>query len=514
MEERFGMSSKTLSSRISTNTRSLLFFMACTVLSVLIPLGAGFGIDAEQILTVFLALLIASQIPYMPVILLLSSLPIFLYLPTGVIYGKPHAGILASFFETNALEALEFLGILPIQSILFSLTLLTALIIWFTTRPDLRWWKGKFRVPLTFLCIALFVHSATFKFYKYNYNGYLKYSESTAFLMSASEALPDWEISEMNGDKYQIQVVVIGESVRKDYLSAYGYPHPTTPFLDSVSGYFLDGYVSAAPNTSTSLPRTLSISAEDQLTFDPAHNAVTLANAAGLETWWISNQGTLGVHDVGVAAIAARSQNRVFLKRGEYDAENKDDYLLLEKLEAALEGAEKNRKLIFLHMMGSHANECKRLHGYPVNFSTPHGERFNCYLATLEKTDNFLRVALDMLKRSGQTYSMVYFSDHGMLTRRDTGSSEYQFRHGSTYQQNYEIPFFILASDINERIVQRKNLSAYRFMDFFANWIGVTTPLTHEGYDIRTAPHDSDVQVYNFSKLVRYDGLESQAALH
>ena len=91
---------------------------------------------------------------------------------------------------------------------------------------------------------------------------------------------------------------------------------------------------------------------------------------------------------------------------------------------------------------------------------------------------------------------------------------EYQFRHGSTYQQNYEIPFFILASDINERIVQRKNLSAYRFMDFFANWIGVTTPLTHEGYDIRTAPHDSDVQVYNFSKLVRYDGLESQAALH
>ena len=495
------------------NYRLVVGILAVLILAVLLPVGVGFGIDAEQFLTVFIMLILVSQVPYAPGLLLVLIASIIVYLPTGIMYGKPNAGIFASFLETNFLEAGEFLGSLPIAYTLLSLLLCFAALTWLFMRPDFGWWQGRSRVWVGILCIAFFAHSAVFKFYKYIFVNYFEYVESSAAFAAALSFAPEWEVVELPAEKYQVHVVIIGESVRKDYMSTYGYPHRTTPFLDTAPGYFVDGYVSAAPNTLSSLTRMLAISSEDGLTMDPAHNVVTLANAAGLETWWISNQGALGDSDIGAASIAARSHHRVFLKLGEYDTDNKDDALLLEKMKAVLDKPNEKRKVIFLHMMGSHFNECQRLHGFPVNFATPHGERFNCYLASIEKTDAFIREARDILEKSAQSFSMVYFSDHGMITSQE-GSSEQRFKHGTAYRQNYEVPFFILASDLNEHVKERKNLSAFRFMDFFAQWINVATPLTRDGYDVKTVQDDPDVLVYNYSGLVRFAQLDTQDALH
>ena len=347
---------------VGSNYRLVIGILFSIILSVLLPVGVGFGIDYEQILTVFIMLILVSQVPYIPGLVLVLFLPIILYLPTGIMFGKPNAGIFASFLETNLLEAKEFLGVLPIAYSLLAVVLFFSALVWFFVRPNLGWWQGRSRLWVGVLCVAFLVHSAVLKFYKYTFINYFEYVESSTAFAAALSVEPEWEIAESAGEKYKIHVVVIGESVRKDYMSTYGYPHRTTPFLDSAPGYFVDGYVSAAPNTLSSLTRMLAISSEDGLAMDPAHNVVSLANAAGLETWWISNQGALGDSDIGAASIAARSQNRIFLKLGEYDTDNKDDYLLLEKLKVALEKSDK-RKVIFLHMMGSHFNECQRLHG-------------------------------------------------------------------------------------------------------------------------------------------------------
>lgn len=497
---------------VGSNYRLVIGVLFSIILSVLLPVGVGFGIDYEQILTVFIMLILVSQVPYIPGLVLVLFLPIILYLPTGIMFGKPNAGIFASFLETNLLEAKEFLGVLPIAYSLLAVVLFFSALVWFFVRPNLGWWQGRSRLWVGVLCVAFLVHSAVLKFYKYTFINYFEYVESSTAFAAALSVEPEWEIAESAGEKYKIHVVVIGESVRKDYMSTYGYPHRTTPFLDSAPGYFVDGYVSAAPNTLSSLTRMLAISSEDGLAMDPAHNVVSLANAAGLETWWISNQGALGDSDIGAASIAARSQNRIFLKLGEYDTDNKDDYLLLEKLKVALEKSDK-RKVIFLHMMGSHFNECQRLHGYPVSFATPYGDRFNCYLASIEKTDAFMREARLILEKSGQSFSMVYFSDHGMITSQE-GSSEYRFKHGTEYKQNYEVPFFILASDLNEHVKERKSLSGFQFMDFFASWINVKTTRTREGYDVRAVQSDPNVRVFNYSGLVEYAQLGSQEALH
>ncbi|WP_160190864.1 sulfatase-like hydrolase/transferase, partial [Escherichia coli] len=56
---------------------------------------------------------------------------------------------------------------------------------------------------------------------------------------------------------YDTIVIVTGESVRRDYMSVYGYPEPTTPWLNTAPGLFIDGYTSAAASTVPSLSRTL-----------------------------------------------------------------------------------------------------------------------------------------------------------------------------------------------------------------------------------------------------------------
>ncbi|HAI6443671.1 TPA: hypothetical protein HLZ34_24520, partial [Escherichia coli] len=40
---------------------------------------------------------------------------------------------------------------------------------------------------------------------------------------------------------YDTIVIVTGESVRRDYMSVYGYPVPTTPWLNTAPGLFIDG---------------------------------------------------------------------------------------------------------------------------------------------------------------------------------------------------------------------------------------------------------------------------------
>ena len=74
------------------------------------------------------------------------------------------------------------------------------------------------------------------------------------------------QLSQHGADNWKIQpgaplydtiVIVTGESVRRDYMSVYGYPVPTTPWLNTAPGLFIDDYTSTASSTVSSLSRTL-----------------------------------------------------------------------------------------------------------------------------------------------------------------------------------------------------------------------------------------------------------------
>lgn len=97
-------------------------------------------------------------------------------------------------------------------------------------------------------------------------------------------------------------------------MSVYDYPVPTTPWLNTAPGLFIDDYTSTASSTVSSLSRTLIYDYEQNP--DSGNNVVALAAKAGYSTWWISNQGKLGEHDTRISVIASDAEHATFLKKG------------------------------------------------------------------------------------------------------------------------------------------------------------------------------------------------------
>ncbi|MDT9170826.1 sulfatase-like hydrolase/transferase, partial [Escherichia coli] len=77
---------------------------------------------------------------------------------------------------------------------------------------------------------------------------------------------------------------------------------------------------------------------------------INMANQAGFDTWWLSAQSAFRQNGTAVASIAMRARNRIYV-RG-YDE------LLLPHLAEALNSNPGGRKLIVLHLTGSHEPVC------------------------------------------------------------------------------------------------------------------------------------------------------------
>ena len=93
-------------------------------------------------------------------------------------------------------------------------------------------------------------------------------------------------------------------------------------------------------------------------------NFVTLANRAGFQTWWFSNQGQIGEYDTAIASIAKRADEVQFLKNGDFEAnKNTQDEQLLKLTAQVLATRRTQPQLIVLHLMGSHPQACDRTKG-------------------------------------------------------------------------------------------------------------------------------------------------------
>ncbi|OKB65597.1 sulfatase [Serratia marcescens] len=250
-------------------------------------------------------------------------------------------------------------------------------------------------------------------------------------------------------------------------MSLFGYPVATTPFLDNANGRFYSNYISTAPNTFESLPRTLALSHGRNIAI--GDNIITLAKAAGLKTHWLSNQGMLGQFDTPVSKIAMFSDNHYFLKKGDYQSRDTDDDALLPILDQLLSHQEPGN-LYVLHLMGSHADFCERLNGEPPSVESPNKE-LACYLSTYRKTDRFIEQAYRMLKQNGAPFKLFYFSDHG-LSHKDIGGGR-SLRHGGDTRQNYQVPLLVLSDRDQQHQVIDEPLNAFDFLGLFAQEAGI-----------------------------------------
>ena len=218
-------------------------------------------------------------------------------------------------------------------------------------------------------------------------------------------------------------VVLVGESVRKQNMSLYGYQRETTPNEAAERDNMLlyQNAYSPAAITNMSVPIVLSnidINNYQKELKKLGDNIVNAANHSGYNTFWYSTQG--GAH--GITAIATYSKNKKFL--------NGYDEAVIPYLKEALKDSSP-KKLIVLHINGSHPYACDK---YPPKEAVWEGGIDECYDNSIRYTDKVIGQIFELLKNENS--ALVYFSDHGQIKENEI------YKHGD-YREAVQVPYFV-----------------------------------------------------------------------
>jgi glucan phosphoethanolaminetransferase (alkaline phosphatase superfamily) len=110
-------------------------------------------------------------------------------------------------------------------------------------------------------------------------------------------------------------ILVLGESTSRHHMALYGYPRDTTPNLSAITSELavFDDVISSHSSTVESLLPALTVplsALEAGARPERPISIVQLANAAGFETHWLSNQNEFGVWDSPIRILGATCPER------------------------------------------------------------------------------------------------------------------------------------------------------------------------------------------------------------
>ena len=447
----------------------------------------------------------------------ICSLVAALYFPFGQAYGSPNFNTLLALHSTNMEESTEILTIFPWYSYVVGLFIFALGVIALRRQSVEKKSWGKIEILCLVFSIAVAfvapiqnipwdgklrlinVGYPVFRFVKDVVVNNREVLDEQARMAELSNKKDTWNVLAVK-PKYHTYVVVIGESARRDAMGAFGGHWNNTPFASSVNGTLFTDYVAASGSTQKSLGLTLNRVVEGKPQYQD--NFVTLANRAGFQTWWFSNQGQIGEYDTAIASIAKRADEVQFLKSGDFEADkNTKDEALLKMTAQVFATPRTQPQLIVLHLMGSHPQACDRTDGKYVDFVQ--SKETSCYLYTMTQTDDLLSKLYDQLRNTGDSFSVVYFSDHG-LAFKERGKEVQYLAHDDKFQQNFQVPFMVLSSDDKTHRVIKARRSANDFLQFFSQWTGITAEQIKTAYPFVSNKKAPPVYVTNF-KLQKVD---------
>ncbi|QKJ86523.1 Phosphoethanolamine transferase [Paramixta manurensis] len=490
------------------------------LLSLLINLALGYPISLLYTLafTALLILLGNCAIGLQKGLIMVCALVAGCYYPFGQLYGPPNFNTLLALHSTNPEEASEMIGIFPPRDYLMGLAIISCGLLALRRKlPPPKSWSHIESACLAFVVVAWLTQPTLNKLAGWPFSlvdaGYpvarfvrdtveskLTVDSELARMKNLTSVPDDWQITAVKPTR-QIYVIVIGESARRDALGAFGGRWDNTPFASQTVGTFFTHYTSAASSTQKSLGLTLNLVENGQPLYQDS--IITLANRAGFETWWLSNQGQIGKYDTAISSIAHRAMHVHFLKNGDFEADKqtRDDDLLTLLPEALKQPVDAPRLVIF-HLMGSHPKACDRTGGQYATFV--HSAETSCYLYSVTQTDHFLQQLRQQLQNSGLSYSMIYFSDHGLALKAKGGKNEY-LMHDDKYQQNFQVPMMILSSLDSRHQVINAARSANDFLALFSQWTGINSKQIVPRYRFISSQKAPPIYVTNFAlKRVNY----------
>lgn len=273
-------------------------------------------------------------------------------------------------------------------------------------------------------------------------------------------------------------VIVMSESLSEKVMGLYGAPFNTTPFLSSVPSKRIETFVSASHATSAAVSYfTAMENPKDILKPDYENNIIHIAKEAGLKTYWVSSQGKTSAFEAPISFIASQTDKQYFVTKH-------DDFAVIpavKEIVATPEAGHKKR-LIFIHTYGAHERTCDRVEDFGRPFHTGAEEFIDCYLASAAKADTIVRDVVKTIEDAGQSYSLIFTSDHAINWRRDNGTLK--ATRNSNYKGQFEVPFVQIGEGVTENSVSHVLRASVNFLNYFPTWIGVLTNKTEPAYDI------------------------------
>lgn len=348
--------------------------------------------------------------------------------------------------------------------------------------------------------------------YHDTYTAYQDYKSNRLARINADKN-NQWELAQPYEPKYKNYVLVIGESLRQDYMSVYGYPLKTTPFLDDVNGIFIDAYYSTAGYTDNSLMHSLYWKPDNKMADNRNvffGNIIQLAKKAELKTYWISNNNS------GLTAQItplAQQSDYVDLKNAE---SMKDDELLLKLqniLQKSINSKEKKQvNLFIIHLYGQHEPYCEKLKNKP-QFNVNIGD-IDCYLQSIYEEDQRLKQLTEVLNQYG-SYSIMFFSDHALTSSKNGNKAiDTTLRHAmydKDYRQAFLVPMLQISSDSTEHKIIKTQKSGFNFIYAFTEWLDIKEKHLNPNYCFWCDTPDEDIQMFVYRKVYKtghlhYDG--------
>lgn len=467
----------------------MFILMTIITWSIMVNISFGYALRPAYTLALVGIILLLNNTSTLcaKVMIISSTLIATIYYPIADKYGPPNINSIAALRYTSVSESMEFLSKIHSTTFAACFFIILLSLVCISSLPNITILsKNNYRVLAIAILITIgfkptlaYIHKgriqiSDIKFtpFRFAYDIYVptKIINMQEKLTQENQKKPESWNPSIHNKNYNTYIIVIGESVRSDYMENYGFKIDNTPFMSSSNGVFFKNYISSSFATVPSLTHSLYLRENGKLEYN--NSIIRLAKKSGFQTYWLSNQGRFGLHDGPVAEIGKEADHPFFIKKGDSDDHKSfPDTALLPSISESLK--KDGDKLIVIHLIGSHPDACVRANNmYDVYYVS---KDISCYIQSIKNTDALLKEITILAEKNKQKWSMLYFSDHG-LSHFNKNSSDVYLEHDDKYKQNFQVPFFITSYDSKNRISIESYRSGLNFLSIFSQWTGINEP--------------------------------------
>lgn len=368
------------------------------------------------------------------------------YCTTGAWFA---ADTLLAILQTNLHESIEYISDYFSLSTLGAVLAFNALIVVLAIKTEQINISSNKKTILLILCMVL----SLIGIFKYRHNIVTDIPKQASKILEQYSAFSESRNARKENignllvaqhENAGVYVLVIGESQNKDHMGAYGYNRETTPWLSQMVRNKNMILFSQAFSCHTHTVPTLlyALTAKNQYNKLDVKNAVSIlevAEAAGYETVWLSNQVKFSAWDTPITSIASEANQQKWINSniGETTATDCFDGNLVDQLDKITLDS---KMLIVIHLMGNHGSYEQR---YLKNFRQfINKNNIDQYDNSIVYNDYVMSKLWERLKAIPNFKGLIYCSDHADAVDKNLGHDASKFDFDMTH-----IPLYIYLSD-------------------------------------------------------------------